>query len=96
MFILFFFFLNFYFSKIFRIDPFQPIVEYSAETALGDDDEKDPKKKRRLVGGVGKDGAGHRPPPQPPFLTPRVMDAVLTTVMGLAAVGLGGVVYQTW
>ena len=81
-----------------NIDPFQPIVEYSAETALGDDDdEKDPKKKRRLIGKVGKDGAGHRPPPsQLPLLSPRVMDAVLTTVMGLAAVGIGGVVYQTW
>jgi len=56
-----------------------------------DDDEKDPKKRKkptvkRIVG----------PPPKPPLLSPRVMDAVLTTVMGLAAVGLGGVLYQTW
>ncbi|CAG8441360.1 14171_t:CDS:2 [Funneliformis mosseae] len=74
-------------------DPFQPIVEYSAETALGDDEDEDPKKKKKPS---VKGGAGHHPPPQPPFLSPRVMDAVLTTVMGLAAVGLGGVLYQTW
>ncbi|CAG8478432.1 10072_t:CDS:2 [Diversispora eburnea] len=30
------------------------------------------------------------------IFSPRVRDAVLTTVMGLAAVGLGGVLYQYW
>ncbi|CAG8652508.1 5929_t:CDS:1, partial [Paraglomus occultum] len=30
------------------------------------------------------------------MLSPRVMDAVLTTVMGLAAVGIGGTAYHTW
>ncbi|CAB4402339.1 unnamed protein product [Rhizophagus irregularis] len=76
-------------------DPFQPIVEYSAETALGDDDDEksDPKKKRRLV---GKIDSRPLPPPKKSFMSPRVMDAVLTTVMGLAAVGLGGVFYQAW
>ncbi|CAG8494698.1 22108_t:CDS:2 [Dentiscutata erythropus] len=58
-------------------DPFQPIVEKSAETALDRDNDpksnkKDPDEKKRRS-----------------FLSPRVMDAVLTTVMGLAAVGLG-------
>ncbi|CAG8776390.1 2727_t:CDS:2, partial [Cetraspora pellucida] len=68
-------------------DPFQPIVEKSAETALEEDN--DPKQKKK-------------PPPSSsqktkrPVLSPRVMDAVLTTVMGLAAVGLGGVFYQAW
>ncbi|RIA87553.1 hypothetical protein C1645_777069 [Glomus cerebriforme] len=73
-------------------DPFQPIVEYSAETALGDDDgeKTDPRKKQRVI----NKGGAHPPPKS--FLSPRVMDAVLTTVMGLAAVGLGGVIYQTW
>ncbi|CAG8503984.1 11781_t:CDS:2 [Diversispora eburnea] len=60
-------------------DPFQPIVEKSAESALDEDNDRkkkpsDDKKKKR-------EGAT--------WLSPRVMDAVLTTVMGLAAVGIG-------
>lgn len=88
-------FLRFIRIRFIKIDPFQPIVEYSAETALGDDDDEksDPKKKRRLV---GKIDSRPLPPPKKSFMSPRVMDAVLTTVMGLAAVGLGGVFYQAW
>ncbi|CAG8539692.1 11566_t:CDS:10 [Acaulospora morrowiae] len=67
-------------------DPFQPIVEKSAETAL--DDENEPKKKSS-----GSPGGSKK---KKEWLSPRVMDAVLTTVMGLAAVGLGGVFYQLW
>ncbi|CAJ0755486.1 21474_t:CDS:10 [Entrophospora sp. SA101] len=40
-----------------------------------------------------------RPPPPPQtgsIFSQRVMDAVLTTVMGLGAVGIGGVVYQAF
>jgi hypothetical protein len=63
---------------------------------LGDDDDEKPdsKKKRRLVSKA--DARPLPPPPKQTFMSPRVMDAVLTTVMGLAAVGLGGVFYQTW
>ncbi|KAG9304003.1 hypothetical protein G9A89_005913 [Geosiphon pyriformis] len=68
-------------------DPFQPLVEKSAETALDEDnDQKDQKKGQQQQKKSGRTQ----------WLSPRVMDAVLTTVMGLAAVGLGGVLYQTW
>lgn len=45
---------------------------------------------------MGKIDSRPLPPPKKSFMSPRVMDAVLTTVMGLAAVGLGGVFYQAW
>ena len=77
-------------------DPFQPIVEKSAETAL-DPDHDDPKKQphksqqqqrqQKQQTRLDKFGA---------MLSPRVMDAVLTTVMGLAAVGIGGTAYHAW
>ncbi|CAG8526862.1 12561_t:CDS:2 [Ambispora gerdemannii] len=70
-------------------DPFQPIVEKSAETAL--DDDNDPKDKKSKGSQQHKQKTGVAS-----LMSPRVMDAVLTTVMGLAAVGLGGVFYQTW
>ncbi|RIB22209.1 hypothetical protein C2G38_1021638 [Gigaspora rosea] len=68
-------------------DPFHPIVEKSAETAI--DDENYPRQKKKSP--TDNDGKKKRS-----ILSPRVMDAVLTTVMGLAAVGLGGVFYQAW
>ncbi|CAG8758562.1 14190_t:CDS:2, partial [Gigaspora margarita] len=68
-------------------DPFHPIVEKSAETAI--DDENYPRQKKKKP----TDDGGKK---KRTILSPRVMDAVLTTVMGLAAVGLGGVVYQAW
>ncbi|CAG8481840.1 7748_t:CDS:2 [Racocetra fulgida] len=60
-------------------DPFQPIVEKSAETAL--DEDNDPKQKKKNPTSNGQKT-------KRPILSPRVMDAVLTTVMGLAAVDL--------
>ncbi|CAG8641526.1 10543_t:CDS:2 [Acaulospora colombiana] len=57
-----------------------PFPEKSAETALDDDNDSSKKKKNKSSGGSQKRV----------WLSPRVMDAVLTTVMGLAAVGLGG------
>ncbi|CAG8487214.1 5635_t:CDS:2 [Dentiscutata heterogama] len=68
-------------------DPFQPIVEKSAETAL--DEQNNPKSKKKYPDNNNEKRKRS-------FLSPRVMDAVLTTVMGLAAVGLGGVFYQAW
>ncbi|CAG8769182.1 4108_t:CDS:2, partial [Gigaspora rosea] len=59
----------------------------SAETAI--DDENYPRQKKKSP--TDNDGKKKRS-----ILSPRVMDAVLTTVMGLAAVGLGGVFYQAW
>ncbi|CAG8516978.1 27642_t:CDS:2, partial [Racocetra persica] len=66
-------------------DPFQPIVEKSSETALDEGNDPNQKKKKPTSSGQKRS-----------ILSPRVMDAVLTTVMGLAAVGLGGVFYQAW
>ena len=78
-----------------------PLVDKSAETAL---DEENYKKSHPQ--------GGQRPPPprqvnqqskggkfrfrMSDHFSPRVKDAILTTVMGLLAVGLGGVIYQTW
>ncbi|CAB5216832.1 unnamed protein product [Rhizophagus irregularis] len=80
--------------------PTNPLIDKSAETAL---DEANYKKSRPQ---------GGQSPPSPhqvnqsgrkkykinisDLFSPRVRDAVLTTVMGIAAVGFGGVVYHTW
>ena len=79
--------------------PTNPLVDKSAETAL----DKANDRKREVShfqrsqphqqgnqSGRGKYGFNIND-----LFSPRVKDAVLTTVMGLAAVGLGGVIYQT-
>ncbi|CAG8686906.1 10735_t:CDS:2, partial [Ambispora leptoticha] len=62
---------------------------FPAETALEEDNDHPKAKKQKEPQHKQKTGFAS-------LMSPRVMDAVLTTVMGLAAVGLGGVFYQTW
>ena len=73
------------------------MVDKSAETALDESNDRRSKKFQ----------SGSKPPPYQSgreksrvnmndLFSPRVKDAILTTVMGLSAVGLGGILYQTW
>jgi hypothetical protein len=73
------------------------LVDKSAETALDKaNDRKQEKFLQKLPPHQGNQ-SGHEKSKVnlKDLFSPRVRDAVLTTVMGLAAVGLGGVIYQT-
>ena len=74
------------------------MVDKSVESALDKEFDRKPEKPH-FQGSPSHQGnqSGHKKSriSIKDLLSPRARDTVLTTVMGLAAVGLGGVIYQS-
>src|SRR5688572_9054173 len=88
----------FFFYELKQTVPTNPLVDKSAETALDKANEKSHFQGSQRApphqGNQSERGKSKSRISINDLFSPRVRDAVLTTVMGLAAVGFGGVIYQ--